>query len=69
MGVHTTQFAIRDPKVGLFEPVLAIAKEEMDAADAGRAEPLVRVAGICGSTEQAVREARLAQTWDITPAC
>jgi dihydrodipicolinate synthase/N-acetylneuraminate lyase len=60
IGVHTTQFAIRDPKVGLFEPVLTIAKEEMDASDAHRAQPLVRVAGICGSTDQAVREARLA---------
>ena len=60
VGVHTTQFAIRDPKVGLFEPVLTIAKEEMDAADMGRAERVVRVAGICGLTDQAVREARLA---------
>src|SRR5689334_19715444 len=29
VGVHTTQFAIRDPKVGLFEPVLRIAFDEM----------------------------------------
>ena len=28
VGVHTTQFAIRDPRVGLFEPVLAIAAEQ-----------------------------------------
>jgi len=27
VGVHTTQFAIRDPKIGLFEPVLALAAE------------------------------------------
>ena len=32
VGVHTTQFAIRDPKVGLFKPVLELAKEEMDRA-------------------------------------
>ena len=29
VGVHTTQFAIRDPKVGLFEPVLALAAEHL----------------------------------------
>jgi len=53
VGVHTTQFAIRDPKVGLFEPVLELAKEEMDRS--GR--PLVRIGGICGPTPQAVAEA------------
>src|SRR4051812_17268717 len=60
VGVHTTQFAIRDRKVGLFEPVLTIAKEEMDRADAGRAGRLVRIAGICGRTDQAMAEAQLA---------
>ena len=60
VGVHTTQFAIRDPRIGLFEPVLALAAEEFDHLDAGRAEPLVRIAGICGQTDQATREAELA---------
>ncbi len=59
VGVHTTQFAIRDPKIGLFRPVLELAAEEMSAADASRSEPLVRIAGICGKTEQAVMEASL----------
>ncbi len=59
VGVHTTQFAIRDPTIGLFEPVLAIAREEMDRADAGRTEPLIRIGGICGLTDQALREADL----------
>ena len=59
VGVHTTQFAIRDPTIGLFEPVLAIAREEMDRADAGRTEPLIRIGGICGATDQALREADL----------
>lgn len=59
VGVHTTQFAIRDPSVGLFEPVLTLAKEEMDRADTGRDQPLVRVGGIAGSTAQAVKEAEL----------
>ncbi len=61
VGVHTTQFAIRDPAVGLFEPLLALAAEQFDRADAARREPMIRVAGICGRTEQAVAEAHLAR--------
>ena len=57
VGVHTTQFEIRDPKVGLFEPVLDLAAEEMSRADRQRDEPLVRIAGICGQTPQALHEA------------
>jgi dihydrodipicolinate synthase/N-acetylneuraminate lyase len=59
VGVHTTQFAIRDPRIGLFEPVLKLAAEEMDRADLARLKPLVRIGGICGGTAQAMREARL----------
>ena len=70
VGVHTTQFAIRDPHVGLFEPVLALAAEEMDRADRGHPEPLplvrregplVRIAGVVGPTPQAVSEAQTAR--------
>jgi dihydrodipicolinate synthase/N-acetylneuraminate lyase len=59
VGVHTTQFAIRDSSVGLFEPVLALAAEEMARADTGRTVPFVRIGGICGTTAQAIREAAL----------
>ncbi len=55
VGVHTTQFAIRAAKVGLFRPVLELAREEMDRA----AQPLVRIGGIGGVTQQAVAEAEL----------
>lgn len=55
VGVHTTQFEIRDPQIGLFKPVLALAAEEMDRAP----QPLVRIAGVCGLTAQAVDEAQL----------
>src|SRR5438477_1070727 len=41
VGVHTTQFEIRDAQIGLFEPVLKLAAEEMNRADARRSEPLV----------------------------
>lgn len=55
VGVHTTQFEIRD--VGLYEPVLAAAMEDVRA---WTDRPLVMIAGVCGRTEQAVAEARLA---------
>jgi len=54
VGVHTTQFAIRDPEVGLLEPVLTIASEE------GRGHDVVKVAGVCGKRDQAMAEAKLA---------
>jgi len=63
VGVHTTQFAIRNPQVGLFKPVLQLAAEEMARADEGRSCPLVRIAGICGLTSQAVAEAQLAREY------
>src|SRR4051794_28205256 len=45
IGVHTTQFKIHDPAVGLLQPVWSLAAEEMNRADLGRDRPLVRVAG------------------------
>ena len=60
VGVHTTQFAIRDPRIGLFESVLALAQEEMDRADRGRQGfALIRIGGVCGKTPQAIAEAAL----------
>jgi hypothetical protein len=59
IGVHTTQFAIREPGIALFEPVLQLAAEEMDRADRSRPQPLIRSGGICGETAQAAREAQL----------
>ena len=61
VGVHTTQFAIRDPKVGLFEPVLRLAAGVMSDWENGSGKRLVKVAGICGQTAQAVREAAFAR--------
>lgn len=40
VAVHTTQFEIRKPEVGLFEPVLRVTKEEMDAYEARTAKAL-----------------------------
>src|SRR5262249_21292076 len=64
VGVHTTQFAIRDPKVGLFEPVLRLALEELERADAQYKRRHVRIGGICGRTDQALREAALLRELD-----
>ncbi|MDZ7802222.1 MAG: hypothetical protein U5K81_15705 [Trueperaceae bacterium] len=58
VGVHTTQFAIRDPAVGLFEPVLRLAAETADQAAGDRT--FLKIAGVRGATDQAVREAELA---------
>ncbi|GGV97592.1 dihydrodipicolinate synthetase [Streptomyces gelaticus] len=57
VAVHTTQFEIREPGIGLLAPVLELAAETIDA-EAGR--PFIKVAGACGHTAQAVSEAELA---------
>lgn len=57
VGVHSTQFEIRSPEHALFEPVLRLASKVIDRwAPAS----FVRIAGICGSTDQAQNEASLA---------
>src|ERR1051325_2245818 len=55
VGVHTTQFAIREPKHGLLEPVLRLAAETLDRCDQATGRRSLRIAGICGRTRQAVR--------------
>src|ERR1700724_2566316 len=55
VGVHTTQFAIRD--VGLYRPVLELAAE---TAAHWTKRPLVLVAGLSGPTQQAIAEAKTA---------
>src|SRR5947207_160377 len=60
VGVHTTQFEIREPKHGLLKPVLELASETVSACDGKTGRSTVRVAGICGQTKQAVAEAKLA---------
>jgi len=70
VGVHTTQFAIHEPKVGLYRPVLELA---IDTARQFAALPLgtpygaasrdkpIMIAGIVGDTKQAIQEAYLAR--------
>ena len=56
VGVHSTQFAIRE--CGLYQPVLELA---MQTARSWGKRPLVMIAGLAGRTEQARREAALAR--------
>src|SRR5215468_3002797 len=56
VGVHSTQFAIRD--VGLYRPVLELA---IETAREWTDRPLVMIAGAVGKTAQAVEEARTAR--------
>src|SRR5215831_20082455 len=56
VGVHTTEFGIHDPKVGLLKPVLELAAEE-----SGRRE-VVKIGGVCGERKQAIAEAELAKS-------
>ena len=60
VGVHTTQFEIRNPEHGLFEPVLRAASEIVAEEDAGFTDHVL-IAGVAGRTEQAVAEASLAR--------
>ncbi len=60
VGVHSTQFEIRLPEIGLYQPVLELAAETLSATEAKTGQELIRVAGIAGGTEQAIKEAELA---------
>jgi hypothetical protein len=57
VGVHTTQFAIHAPSVGLYRPVLELVAETL--GERGENGP-VKVAGLVGDTSQAIREGELA---------
>jgi len=60
VGVHTTQFAIRDPRVGLLRPVLRLAADTIAEHERAAGSTIARVAGVCGRTGQAVGEAAIA---------
>ncbi len=60
VGVHSTQFEIRDPQHNLFRPVLELAAETVRAELRAAPHDFVLIAGICGQTKQAVSEVELA---------
>jgi hypothetical protein len=60
VGVHSTQFAIRE--AGLYEPVLQLAmRTAQEWEPIGGRRPLFMVAGLAGGTQQAAREAAIAR--------
>ncbi len=61
-AVHTTQFEIRDPEVNLYETVLRTVISEVEAYENRTNRTIVRIAGVCGRIEQAVREAKLSKS-------
>jgi dihydrodipicolinate synthase/N-acetylneuraminate lyase len=61
VGVHSTQFEIREPQHALFEPVLELASQTIDEELQKSPRDFVKVAGVCGSTPQATREAETAR--------
>lgn len=62
-AVHTTQFEIRRPDVALFEPVLRIVSDEIDRYEKRTGRVILKIAGVCGKTEQALAEANLAKQY------
>jgi dihydrodipicolinate synthase/N-acetylneuraminate lyase len=60
VGVHTTQFEIRDPQVGLFERVMSFASVAIDEWANRRGARILKIAGACGKTAQAIHEAEFA---------
>jgi dihydrodipicolinate synthase/N-acetylneuraminate lyase len=60
VGVHSTQFEIRDPEIALFEPVLSQTSKFIDQWCEKNGQKILKVSGVCGKTEQAVYEANFA---------
>ncbi len=61
VGVHTTQFTIRER--GLYAPVLELASVTVDAERPDGGAPVAKIAGLCGDTAQAFREAETARRY------
>ncbi len=61
VGVHSTQFEIRDPEIGLYEPVLELCGEEIDRWAQKKSYKVIKIVGVSGKTKQAVEEAEKAE--------
>ncbi|NLD87252.1 MAG: dihydrodipicolinate synthase family protein [Clostridiales bacterium] len=61
-AVHSTQFEIRDPKFNMFEKVIASVSDEISRYEKETGKTVVKVCGVCGKAEQAVREANIAKS-------
>lgn len=61
VAVHTTQFEIRDPEINLFETILEVTADEIAKYEEQSGRLIIKVAGVCGETQQAVAEAEVAK--------
>ncbi|MCL2518407.1 MAG: dihydrodipicolinate synthase family protein [Oscillospiraceae bacterium] len=64
-AVHSTQFEIRDPQYNLFAKVLEVVADEVNKYTK---ETIVKISGVCGKVEQAVREAETAKAFGYDAA-
>jgi len=69
VGVHTTQFAIRDPAHGLFRPVVQLAAEELACLDAGRRVPWFGLAASAAARPRRETRPRCCVSLATTPVC
>ncbi len=58
VGVHSTQFQIRNPEIGLFKPVLEKTAAFIDEWCGRTGKKILKVGGVCGKTDQAIEEAK-----------
>jgi len=61
VGMHFTQFEIRNPGVGMYETVMKTCAAELDRLSGNRERPLIKIAGINGLTADALEQAHLAK--------
>jgi dihydrodipicolinate synthase/N-acetylneuraminate lyase len=59
-AVHTTQFNIRKSEINLFERILEITSEEVGDFTERSGKTIIKIAGVIGRTDQAIKEAQLA---------
>ncbi|MBN1902832.1 dihydrodipicolinate synthase family protein [Candidatus Sumerlaeota bacterium] len=62
VGVHTTQFEIRNPGINLFQPLLEFARDVVNDCVSKNPRPFVKIAGVCGKSIQAKKEAETASS-------
>jgi len=60
VGVHTTQFEIRKPGIALYKPLLKFSMDIMRSYQKDKNRSIVKIAGVCGNTDQAINEATFA---------
>lgn len=63
VGVHSTQFEIREPQHNLLSPVLELASRTIDEELEAAPRSFIKIAGICGRNSQAIAEAELARSF------